>query len=1247
MRVMERLQHGLAAAGIIAATFAFATVPKTALGQIVTPTAPYGQSEQGSGTLSPEAQQSAEPATSQLSALDDAFYRARHAVALGDLASATSILQRIEGAAQQPNFGASQTGDSIQNIRTLIQQQTNLAQMAVDKTPGYNEQAANFLLQQATAILKYNDVNTAEMLASQAQRFPVDFATQPIAPSTIMETINKLKSGTIDDYTREQLAISEVMSLMSRAQLALDQGNLGLAQSLTTQAKGLGVADTKLPANQILPWQLDLRIQEALGSRGNTAAVNFEEKVFNQVVQADYDPATDTTRNVQVAHAALPATPATAFPTTPPTTGTPASPASPASSGNLGMGMQYFETGMAALKANDVTGARQEFEKAWQHRDSLDPARLQTVQDQLSNLPMQNEQSDELSNPTQQRISDFPPSPQRDAASTDLMADIGQREQFRELQREIFRQRAAAERVRGENPKGAITLLTDLRTKITQSELSNDAKRPLFTMIDRDITDFQDFVNDNWSSIQLDEQNAAALADVRSTREKRYATEFQIQKLVEEFNDLMDEERYMEARNVVRQAESLSPDSEIVSVLKERSQIAINLALAEDRKSRKEQVFLDRLADADESSINPVSEDIPVIWGEQDRWSRVSKIREQWLSDRKYETSAERNIWNMLKQEKVQGHYQGSLQDAVNQISEQTGVNIIFDQLALSAESISTSNAVDVPIRNPISLQSALNVILGNSGLVFVVEDEVIKVTSRDVQRRDLKRKTYYIGDLVTPIQNFQNSLSMNFMTPNGGGSNGFIGQGGQQGQAVPLAGQDISRVSPVALAQQSPALGQQLGGLSGGNNPILGGLGGGQTQTGTPTFASVGPQGLGGVTQNDFQPLIQLIRNTIDPDGWDDTNGDGTVQAFVPNLSLIVSQTQEVQDQIQDLLQQLRELNDVQIVVEVRFVSLADGFFERIGIDFDFNLNDNSGINPAAIPEEVSPSTVVGLQAGANDAQPFFSPDLDVPFQQTFFSSTLPTFGGFDVGSVANFGFAILSDIEVFFLIQASKGDTRTNVSQAPTLTMFNGQVATVNDGALVPFVTSVTPVVGDFAVAQQPIITLYPDGTSLNVQAVVSSDRKSVRMTLVPFFSQITEVDTFTFDGSSTTQRASDDSLIDDLLGAALGVDTTDDAPTEIETSNEGVTIQLPTLGFTSVSTVVSVPDGGTILLGGIKRQAEQRIERGVPFLSNIPYVSRLFKNVGIARDTTSLMMMVTPRIIIQEEEELEQTGVNSRDR
>lgn len=73
------------------------------------------------------------------------------------------------------------------------------------------------------------------------------------------------------------------------------------------------------------------------------------------------------------------------------------------------------------------------------------------------------------------------------------------------------------------------------------------------------------------------------------------------------------------------------------------------------------------------------------------------------------------------------------------------------------------------------------------------------------------------------------------------------------------------------------------------------------------------------------------------------------------------------------------------------------------------------------------------------------------------------------------------------------------------------------------------------------------------------------------------------------------------------------------------------------------MSVPDGGTVLLGGIKRLREGRNEFGVPILSKVPYINRLFKNVGIARTTQSLMLMVTPRIIIQEEEESHLLGTS----
>jgi general secretion pathway protein D len=76
--------------------------------------------------------------------------------------------------------------------------------------------------------------------------------------------------------------------------------------------------------------------------------------------------------------------------------------------------------------------------------------------------------------------------------------------------------------------------------------------------------------------------------------------------------------------------------------------------------------------------------------------------------------------------------------------------------------------------------------------------------------------------------------------------------------------------------------------------------------------------------------------------------------------------------------------------------------------------------------------------------------------------------------------------------------------------------------------------------------------------------------------------------------------------------------------------------------VNTTVAVPDGGTVLMGGLKRLSEGRNEYGPPILSKIPYINRLFKNVGYGRSAESLLMMVTPRIIIQAEEEERQTGV-----
>jgi len=418
------------------------------------------------------------------------------------------------------------------------------------------------------------------------------------------------------------------------------------------------------------------------------------------------------------------------------------------------------------------------------------------------------------------------------------------------------------------------------------------------------------------------------------------------------------------------------------------------------------------------------------------------------------------------------------------------------------------------------------------------------------------------------------------------------------------------------------------------------------------------GPGSLGGGSQADFDSLIELITSTVKPTTWDGVGGPGSIAPFETNLSIVVSQTQDVHEEIVDLLEQLRRLQDLQVTIEVRFITLNDNFFERIGVSFDFDIKDNvlgKGISfvsrsnassptdsnlASGIPSSTQSSTqttTVGMSSPG-----MFSSDLDIPFTQNSYALAVPQFGGFDATAGASLGFAILSDIEAYFFINAAQGDKRSNVLQAPKVTLFNGQQAYVSDTSQSPFVISVIPVVGDFAAAQQPVIVVLSEGTFMTVQAVVSNDRRFVRLTVVPFFSKIGAVNTFQFTGSTTSTT---DTTRQGLLPTATDPSKLWNQKGDNKTvTNTGTTVQLPTFSYVTVTTTVSVPDGGTVLLGGIKRLSEGRNEFGVPLLNKLPYINRLFKNVGIGRETQSLMMMVTPRIIIQEEEE-EKLGIEAQ--
>jgi hypothetical protein len=83
-------------------------------------------------------------------------------------------------------------------------------------------------------------------------------------------------------------------------------------------------------------------------------------------------------------------------------------------------------------------------------------------------------------------------------------------------------------------------------------------------------------------------------------------------------------------------------------------------------------------------------------------------------------------------------------------------------------------------------------------------------------------------------------------------------------------------------------------------------------------------------------------------------------------------------------------------------------------------------------------------------------------------------------------------------------------------------------------------------------------------------------------------------------------------------------------------GQSVQLPTFDFFTVNTTVSVPDGGTALLGGVNSYAAGQTSGGVPMLGKLPFVGRPFGSRGIGSSLSASNVTATARIIILEEEE-----------
>ncbi len=342
---------------------------------------------------------------------------------------------------------------------------------------------------------------------------------------------------------------------------------------------------------------------------------------------------------------------------------------------------------------------------------------------------------------------------------------------------------------------------------------------------------------------------------------------------------------------------------------------------------------------------------------------------------------------------------------------------------------------------------------------------------------------------------------------------------------------------------------------------------------------------------------LIRLIVSTIKPESWDANGGRGTIDYFPLGMALTVNQTPEIQEQVAQLLAALRRLQDEQIAVEVRVINVPKGFGDKVA-DKCANCCGHCPDLPHSLQKICSGSITVGASL-SSDAGLTGSISLkeSAPHSDCCSKDEVCCF---DPGTLK-----FLSDAQVQKYMDSLQANPKTNIMMAPKLTVFNGQTANVHVTEQTNVVTSLKAIrQGDhqvFIPQSEPLTT----GLSFSVKPTYSADHRFIRME---------------FEAEQKSLNASDCEN-----GPPLGIDLQSGA---LQAIPVGVIVQ-------RIHQTVCVPCGQTALFKTWSQCARVPEECGLPILSCLPYVGDMFKAVSYHEETADVWIMITPRVLMSQEE------------
>jgi type IV pilus assembly protein PilQ len=291
-----------------------------------------------------------------------------------------------------------------------------------------------------------------------------------------------------------------------------------------------------------------------------------------------------------------------------------------------------------------------------------------------------------------------------------------------------------------------------------------------------------------------------------------------------------------------------------------------------------------------------------------------------------------------------------------------------------------------------------------------------------------------------------------------------------------------------------------------------------------------------------------------------------GAVEVDNRSNTLIITDVRENIDAIRQLIL-LLDNPEPQVEIEARIVIASRNFSRDLGVQLSALILGRNG-------EAGGFSTLPGTTGGTNqtDNGTTLPPQINVQPNGSLQSQLANSVLGLTTG--------IFGTAQINLLLTAGENKGQAKTIATPRVTTLNNRKAEIESGT------------------QIPIVTTQPGTAGTAVALTTEYVSVPLRLEVTP---QITDVGTVVLDIVAENNS----------VGRLIGVGGT------------------PAINTQRMKTYVTVPDGGTTIVGGALLDAEGEDQFRTPGLSQVPIVGNLFKRKAVSRTTNEILFFITPRI------------------